>query len=95
MPSCSLISLRLTAFGLRSAAKIDSRIASCSGLTRDRFLRSLPLAAGSVARSGKLLRDEDVSGDDTGEGVLEVGVARVVTCVAGDSLPLRDGEDGD
>jgi hypothetical protein len=56
-----------------------SRTASCSGLTRDRFLRSFCSPALSTGPSGRLLCEEDVSGDEIGEGVLEVvGVVTVV-----------------
>lgn len=74
MPSWSLISLRRIAFGLRSAAKTASRTASCSGVTRPRFLRSGALASQCVAESSSagLTPGEDAEDmEDDGEGAEE------------------------
>ena len=85
MPSCPLISFRRMALGLRSTAKMASSIASCSGLTLERFRLSLGSLLASPVSSDRLLMDGVALGDEAGEGVplADEGEVAVVAPVDG------------
>lgn len=72
----SLISFRLAAVGLRSAAKKLSSCSSCSGVTRVLFLFSF-VAGGSPVSSTVVVEVLAAPGDDEiGDGVGETSSAR-------------------
>lgn len=72
--------------------KVASNTFSCSGLTLDRFLRSLGSSAESSFSSGRLFADGAVHGD---EGVFEDGEVEDVADADETASPLRDCGDVD